>query len=177
MSSTILLNNEFFNVSYNSTVASTNTEEFVGKQDGITVVYALGTGSQRYINDAQIRLYPNNELTFSIKTGNLTEISFTLAKSSSNQLLASSGKVEDVKWTGKGKSVTFTAGGSSGHLQLTKAEVKVETDNTGITGILEYPVVVTHPVLYTLQGKRVQNHGKGFYILYDGKNVRKVLCK
>jgi endonuclease I len=167
-SCTIVLNNTFFDVNYTSTVASSNAQDFVGKEKGVTVVYALGAGQQRYINDSQIRLYPGNTLTFSVESGNLTEIEFTLAKTSSNKLQASKGNVSGLKWTGKTPSVQFSADGSSGHLQITTADVKVENLSTGIKNSTS---IVVPTIWYDIQGQRVQRPTKGVYIVNGRKAV------
>lgn len=164
---TISLNNTFFGVTYTSTVTSSNSEDFSGKQDGVSVVYALGSGNQRYTSDSQIRLYPGNTLTFSVSDGTLTEVEFTLAKTSSNSLQASAGTVDGLKWTGNGQSVVFTCSGSSGNLQMQSAAVKVAGGSTAVST----PVIYGTPavVYYDLQGRRVMNPQKGLYIVNGHK--------
>lgn len=164
---TISLNNTFFGVTYTSTVTSSNSEDFSGKQDGVSVVYALGSGNQRYTSDSQIRLYPGNTLTFSVSDGTLTEVEFTLAKTSSNSLQASAGTVDGLKWTGNGQSVVFTCSGSSGNLQMQSAAVKVAGGSTAVST----PVIYGTPavVYYDLQGRRVTNPQKGLYIVNGHK--------
>lgn len=164
---TISLNNTFFGVTYTSTVTSSNSEDFSGKQDGVSVVYALGSGNQRYTSDSQIRLYPGNTLTFSVSDGTLTEVEFTLAKTSSNSLQASAGTVDGLKWTGNGQSVVFTCSGSSGNLQMQSAAVKVAGGSTAVST----PVIYGTPavVYYDLQGRRVINPQKGLYIVNGHK--------
>lgn len=168
VNSVIELKNSFFNVPYTGTVKSSITTDFVGTQDGITVTYALGEGNQRFINDSQIRLYPNNKLTLSVQTGAIRQVEFTIAKSSSNELQASKGTVNELKWTGNEKSITFTVSGNSGNLQLTTASVTVETGNTGIA-----ETIVTNgkqTVCYDLQGRRIKNPVRGLYVV-NGKKL------
>jgi hypothetical protein len=171
VNTTIEINKTFFNVDYKNTVGNTHTEDFIGVQDGIKVVYALGSGQQRYINESQIRLYPGNKLMFSVEVGVIREVEFSLAKTSNNPLQASDGFVKDLKWTGDGQNVVFSAGGESGHLQITTASVIVDTGSSGITEATTITVKPT--VYYDLQGRRVINPVRGLYIV----NGRKVYCK
>ena len=164
------LSSEFFNVSYNTTVSSSaSSEDFVGKQNGITVVYALGSGAQRYITSSQIRLYPGNELTFSVEVGSMVEIEFTLDdKSPKIPLQASNGSVNEMKWTGDAQSVTFTANGKKDHLRITTATVTIDAGSSGITK--PAAVKVQPSVFYDLQGRRVHKPQKGLYIV-EGRKV------
>ncbi len=171
VNSTIEINKTFFNVDYKNTVGNTHTEDFIGTQDGIKVVYSLGNGVQRYVNESQIRLYPGNNLTFSVEAGAIREVVFSVAKTSSNPLLASNGFVKDLKWTGDAQNVVFSAGGESGHLQITTASVIVDAGSSGITEATTTTVMPT--VYYDLQGRRVMNPVKGLYVV----NGKKVYCK
>jgi hypothetical protein len=171
VNSTIEINKTFFNVDYKNTVGNTHTEDFIGTQDGIKVVYSLGNGVQRYVNESQIRLYPGNNLTISVEAGAIREVVFSVAKTSSNPLLASNGFVKDLKWTGDAQNVVFSVGGESGHLQITTASVIVDAGSSGITEATTTTVMPT--VYYDLQGRRVMNPVKGLYVV----NGKKVYCK
>ena len=164
---TIVLNNTFFGTNHNGSVNVSNTTDFVGTQNGVTVVYSLGTGSNRYINSEQIRLYQKNTLTFRVAEGTLTSIEFSLATSTSKTLQANTGTVDGLTWTGNAKEVVFSVDEGSGNMQLTSAKVTVSTPS-GI-GAPSVKFTQQKPI-YNLQGQRVKQPKKGIYI----KNKRKV---
>ena len=95
-----------------------------GTQNGVTVVYSLGTGSNRYCNDSQIRLYQGNTLTVSVAQDALTEVEFVTANTG-KQLTSSVGDVRSYTWTGDASSVTFSVNNGSGNLQVTGLRIKV----------------------------------------------------
>ena len=169
-SGTILLNNTFFGTNHNGSVNSNNTDDFSGTQNGVTVVYSLGTGSNRYINGEHIRLYQKNTLTFRVAEGTLTSIEFSLATSTSKKLQANTGSVDGLTWTGNAKEVVFSVDEGSGNMQLTSAKVTVSTPS-GI-GAPSVKFTQQKPI-YNLQGQRVKQPKKGIYI----KNKRKVYVR
>jgi endonuclease I len=166
----IALNSEFFNVSYSGSVPTTDYQDFVGTQNGVTIIYALGEGgSNRYCNSEHIRLYQKNQLTVSVALGELTELEFQLAKETNKQLQASTGTISDLTWTGKAKSVVFNVNDGSGNMQLSGVKVKLSTP----TGIQDVPVQQPQPeTLYTLSGQHltVKQAKAGIYIL-NGKKI------
>ena len=169
-SGTIVLNNTFFGTNHNGSVNASNTTDFVGTQNGVTVVYSLGTGSNRYINGEHIRLYQKNTLTFRVAEGTLTSIEFSLATSTSKKLQANTGTVDGLTWTGNAKEVVFSVDEGSGNMQLTSAKVTVSTPS----GIGAPSVKFTQQTpIYNLQGQRVKQPKKGIYI----KNKRKVYVR
>jgi hypothetical protein len=137
--------------------------------DGITVVYSLGRdGGNRYCNDSQIRLYPNNTLTVSVGQGTITKIEFELAESSSKTISASTGTMDGLVWTGNASKVAFSVNGSSGHMRISNIKVTVSVPS----GIIRHPSSITHhPETYNLKGQRVKRPGKGIYI----KNRKKII--
>ena len=167
---TIVLNNTFFGTNHNGSVNASNTTDFVGTQNGVTVVYSLGTGSNRYINGEHIRLYQKNTLTFRVAEGTLTSIEFSLATSTSKKLQANTGTVDGLTWTGNAKEVVFSVDEGSGNMQLTSAKVTVSTPS-GI-GAPSVKFTQQKPI-YNLQGQRVKQPKKGIYI----KNKRKVYVR
>jgi endonuclease I len=165
---TIALNNTFFNVSYTGSIPSNATQDLVGTQDGVTVNYSLGTGANRYCNDSQIRLYQGNTLTVSVAQGELTELEFTLARETSKTLMASTGTINDLIWTGNAQSVVFNVNDGSGNMQLTS--VKVKLNGAGIQTVQTAGHWHTGAI-YTLSGQRIsqgQPLRSGIYIR-DGK--------
>ena len=90
---TIALNNALFGTSFDGSIQGNSQRAFTGTKDGVTVVYAKGTGSNMYLNDEHLRLYQGNTLTVSVATGLLTKLEFTLATSTTKTLEASTGTV------------------------------------------------------------------------------------
>ena len=166
---TIVLNNTFFDCSYTGTIAKSDADDLVGTQNGITVTYSLASGSNRYCNDSQIRLYPNNTFTVSVGQGTITKIEFELAESSSNKpLYASIGTMNGLTWTGNASSVTFHVEGSSGHIRIANIKVTVSVPS-GIKTL--FTKSRKGRQTYNLRGQRVKRAGKGIYI----KNGKKVI--
>ena len=164
----IALNNAFFGTSYGGSMNNV-TDDLKGSTNGVTVTYQLGTGSNRYCNDSQIRLYPGNKLTVSVSQGNLTEIELVLAESSTKQLMASTGTVEGFKWTGSAPAVDFSINATSGHIKISNIKVKVDTPS-GIDVVQTDTRLAGQRVIYDLSGRRVVNPTKGLYIV-DGRKV------
>ena len=166
---TILLCNALFGTNYEGSILKSDNQDLVGTQDGVTVVYSLGSGDNRYVNDSQIRLYQKNTLTVSVATGHLEEIEFTLAKTTSKTLSANVGTVSDLTWTGNAQSVVFSVDEGSGNMQLKSMRVK-RTGTTDIDMAQTHTGLSGQRVVYNLRGQRVANPTHGLYIV-DGKKV------
>lgn len=160
----IILNADFFETSYTGSLPATDIQDLKGTENGITVVYAKGTGDYRYANDSEIRVYKGNTLTISVEQGALTEIEFTTGKKTA-ALNADEGSVSDYKWTGNANKIVFTSGGT---LSLAKMKVSV-VGGTDIREVQTNPLS-GHRVIYNLRGQRVANPTHGIYIV-DGKKV------
>lgn len=169
---TIALNNALFGTSYEGSIEKSDNQDLVGIQNGVTVVYALGDGgANRYCNDSQIRLYQKNTLTISVASGEMTELEFQLAQSTSKKLQASTGVVSDFTWTGKAKSVTFSVNDGSGHARLSAVKVTRTSTTTAIDdGTIS--VEAGDGSFRSLSGVRVDSGSlrPGIYIR-DGKKV------
>jgi len=167
---TILLNNALFGTSYTGSISSSETQDLTGTQNGVTVVYSLGSGSNRFCNDSQIRLYQNNRLTISVASGTMTKLEFVLASSTSKKLMASTGTVNDLIWTGNAQSVTFNVNDGSGNMQLSSVKVTL----SGTQGINQPKGHMTADgdSFRTLSGTAVDRHHlrPGIYI-YKGKKI------
>lgn len=111
----INLNDGFFETSYNGTASGiTDSSPVSGTKDNVTVTYA-GSGNH-YINDSQIRFYPNNKLTFDAPSGyEIKKIVFTSAGTWDATISADPGVyTSDSKtWEGTASSVVFSGSGSS----------------------------------------------------------------
>ena len=139
------LNNSLFGTSYNGSVSNlTDDNPVIGTIDNVTVTYA-GSGNH-YINNSQIRFYPNNKLTFDAPSGyEITEIVFTSAGTWAATISANTGTYTSgtKTWAGSASSVLFTGSGSS-RCDMSKATITIvplgnavatttTVDATGIT--------------------------------------------
>lgn len=169
---TLLLNNSLFGTFFEGSLSAGEQGDFSGTQDGITVVYSKSEGSNQYINNSQIRLYPGNTIAVSVGQGKITELEFTVVQNKNNkEILASTGTVGDYVWTGSASEVTFSTNSGSGHIQL--SAIKVKTDNPSDVSMVSTTSSHTaFPVVYTLSGVRVdgQHLRPGVYI-YNGKKI------
>ena len=170
--STILLSNALFGTTYNGSISASVTDDLAGTQNGVTVVYSLGGGSNRYCNDSQIRLYPGNTLTVSVEQGQISELQFSFADDTPNTSLKVGGSsLTDGTWTGSSQSVTVEFGGTSKHARLTGVTVKSVAGAVTPDGIDHVVKPLNgQRVIYNLWGQRVMNPTKGLYIV-DGKKV------
>lgn len=165
----LALNNTLFGTSYNGAINANDTEDLTGMLNGVTVVYSLAQGSNRYCNDAQIRLYPGNTLTFSVATGNITELEIIYASDPQNTSLKANGEaMTDGKWTGSSQEVVIEFGASSKHSRITGAKIKVAGTATDID-VVQTPQSGQR-IIYNLRGQRVTNPTRGLYIV-NGKVV------
>ena len=166
----IALNNTLFGTSFDGSLTGTDLCDYSATQNGVTVVYAKGSGSNMYLNDSQLRLYQGNTLTLSVGEGTITEAVFTVVKNQGNKtMLASEGQVNDFIWTGDAQSVTFSINSGSGHLQLSHVKVNTTNGMAGIESVGEEPVQWPfrslsgarvdsgrlHPGIYIQKGKKI----------------------
>ena len=164
----IALNNAFFGTSYTGSMGNTS-ETLTGTKDGITVTYDLGSGSNRYCNDSQIRLYQGNTLTVSVGTGSMVGVDFVLATTTTKTLEASNGSVSGLTWTGDCNSVSFNVNSGSGNMQVQSIKVKL-ANTTDIDMVKTNTRLDGQRVIYDLSGRRVTNPTRGLYIV-DGRKV------
>ena len=120
----INLNNALFGTSYTGSASGiTDEDPVIGTLNHVTVTYA--GSSNHYINDSQIRFYPNNKLTFAAPAGYvITKIVFTADGTWSATINSDKGTyTSDTKtWTGAVSTVLFTGSGS-GHCRMSKATI------------------------------------------------------
>ena len=161
----IILNNEFFGTSINGVINSNNEEDFTGTQDGVEVVYALGTGSQRMITTSEVRLYEGNKITFSVSQGAITKLDFTLG-SKTSALTSTKGSIDNGTWTGNESSVTLS---STDKTSLKSVKISVAASGAGIDQV-QTNTLSGQRVIYNLRGQRVANPTHGIYIV-DGRKV------
>ena len=168
------LNDNLFGTSYGGTISSSDKQTLTGTLNGVTVEYALGSGSNRYCNSSQIRLYPGNTLTFSVDEGSITAIEFTVdsGSPSTSGLSADTGTMTGLTWSGDAQSVTFTFSGSK-HIRITSVKVTVSngSDPTGIRTIDNGQSIMDN-IYFDLSGRMIQGvpTQKGVYIV-NGKKV------
>ncbi len=122
------LNNVTFGTTLSGALSGTDLRDYTATKDGVTITYGLGGGANMYMNDKQIRLYAGNTFTVTSSGSDITEMTFTLAQSSSKILECSTGSLSNYTWTGKAKSVVFSVNSGSGNMQLTQLAVKRTAD-------------------------------------------------
>jgi len=157
----IALNNSLFGTACVGSLSGGDLKAYTGTKNGITVTYDKGTGSNMYLNDAQLRVYPGNTLTISTANGTLSEVEFTIVLNKNGKTIeATTGTVADGIWTGNAQSVTFGVNSGSGHIQLSQAKVKC-TSSSGVSALLmnnEERIVN----IYDLQGRRISSAEANF---------------
>ena len=163
----VVINNALFGSSATGTIAKSDDADLTGTQDGITFVYALGSGSQRFANATEIRLYKGNTLTISVAEGTLTALDFTIGAKTS-ALDADTGSFSEFKWTGNASQVVITSENNTA-LRNVKVSVSAPSGPSAIDNIQTNPLS-GHRVIYNLRGQRVANPTHGIYIV-DGKKV------
>ena len=133
------LNNSLFGTTYNGSVANlTDANALSGTIDNVTVTYG-GTGNH-YVNDSQIRFYPNNKLTFEAPDGYLIKsIVFTPAGTWAATISADTGTYTSSTktWTGSATSVLFTGSGSS-RCDMSKATITLASSSASQTYTLSW---------------------------------------
>ena len=166
----ILLCNTLFGTSYDGSINQSDNQDLTGTQNGVTVVYSLGTGSNRYCNNEQIRLYPGNTLTLSVAQNSIKGLEFSFASGTPSTVLEVSGQtLNDGMWAGDAQSVTVTFGGTSKHARLTGVKVML-SGTDGVEALETNTSLSGRRVIYNLRGQRVLNPTRGLYIV-DGKKV------
>ena len=163
----VVINNALFGSSATGTIAKSDDADLTGTQDGITFVYALGSGSQRFANATEIRLYKGNTLTISVAEGTLTALDFTIGAKTS-ALDADTGSFSEFKWTGNASQVVITSENNTA-LRNVKVSVSVPSGPSAIDNI-QTNTLSGRRVIYNLSGQRVANPTHGIYIV-DGKKV------
>lgn len=164
----IALNNAFFGITTTGTIAASISEDFVKEENGVTFIYALGTGKQRFAKDTEIRLYTGNKLTVSVASGTIVGLDFTIGDKNS-ELSANTGVFNGFSWTGDAKEVEIT---SAGNTALRKVVVKLANGASGIDMVEtdHHQRLDGYRVIYDLSGRRVTNPTRGLYIV-DGRKV------
>jgi endonuclease I len=163
----VVINNALFGSSANGTIAKSDDADLMGSQNGITFVYALGSGNQRYANATEIRLYNGNTLTISVAEGKLKALDFTIG-SKTSPLSADTGSFSEFKWTGNASQVIITSSSNTA-LRNVKVSVSAPSGPSAIDNIQTNPLSGRR-VIYNLSGQRVANPTHGIYIV-DGKKV------
>jgi hypothetical protein len=170
----IALNNTLFGTNYGGSMGNVD-EDLTGTKNGVSVTYAIGTGSNRYCNDSQIRIYPGNVLSLSVGQGTITALEFTMPESTTKVLTATTGSVSVdgtvMKWAGNTSAVDFSYDASSGHIRLSSVKVTVSS-SSGPSSIYQISSqeLSGKRVIYNLRGQRVTNPTRGIYIV-DGRKV------
>ena len=163
----VVINNALFGSSANGTIAKSDDADLTGSQNGITFVYALGSGNQRYANATEIRLYNGNTLTISVAEGKLAVLDFTIGGKTS-PLNADTGSFSEFKWTGNASQVIITSSSNTA-LRNVKVSVSVPSEPSGIETV-QTNTLSGRRVIYNLRGQRLANPTHGIYIV-DGKKV------
>lgn len=165
----IMLNADFFETSYTGAISSSDDQDLVGTENGVTIVYAKGTSANRYANSSHIRLYPGNELRFSVEQGTITGLEFVFFEGTPNKTLSVGGNTfDDGKWTGNAQQLIVTFGGSSKHARISAVKVSV-SGGTGVEKV-QTTSLSGRRVIYNLRGQRVANPTRGIYIV-DGRKI------
>lgn len=172
VSDVIALNSKFFNFRGNGSISQTMADDLTGSQQGVTVIYALADGTNRFCDDEHIRLYKKNRLTLVADDGTLAEIEMLLADGGDKKSLsATAGTVEGYKWSGAAQRVTFTVDNGSGHLRVKGVRVTLANAAAAIEELTaERP---TGDTFWTLSGQRTSRPKSGLYI----QRGRKVFVK
>ena len=151
----VALNDNFFGTNYGGTASGiTDDTPISGTKDNVTITYA-GSGNH-YVNDSQIRFYPNNKLTFDAPEGyEIKSIVFTSAGTWAATISANKGTYDSSTktWTGSESSVLFTGSGSSRcdmsqatiTIGLPSTDPSISADNVNIeydvtNGAIEYTI-------------------------------------
>jgi len=132
----INLNNSLFGTNYNGSAAGiTDDSPISGVKNNVSVVYA-GSGNH-YVNNNQIRFYPNNKLSFEAPSGyDIKSIVFTSDGTWGATISADSGEYNSSTktWTGAAPSVLFTGSGSS-RCDMSKVTIIIGRPSPTITVI------------------------------------------
>ena len=179
---TIALNNAFFITTWNGSRPTSSNEptQIIGKKGNVSVVYAKGdSGQNMFCNGNEIRLYKHNTLKLKAYNDTFTEITFVGTKSTSTkELFASTGTMDDLHWTGNASVVQFKTDSENGNIRLYTADLKMGSASTGgeATGI-EMAETETHPTfIYGPDGLRRSSlqPGLNIVVMKNGK-TKKIL--
>ena len=98
--------------------------------NGITITFAKASGSnppKYYDSGNAARAYAKNTITISCESGSITNIEFPDIRKDKddNNLTCDNGAIssDNKTWTGTASSVTFTVGGTSGHVKITTINI------------------------------------------------------
>lgn len=98
--------------------------------NGITITFAQASGSnppKYYDSGNAARAYAKNTITISCESGSITNIEFPDIRKDkdNNNLTCDNGAIssDNKTWTGTASSVTFTVGGTSGHVKITTINI------------------------------------------------------
>ena len=96
---------------------------------------------------------------------------FELAENSTKQLVASNGTVDGLTWTGDAEEVTFNIDGSSGHMKMTKVNMKMSGSGPDEVKMPEAHTQPVQTIVYDLQGRKVVQPHRGLYIKHGRKFI------
>lgn len=98
--------------------------------NGITITFAKASGSnppKYYDSGNAARAYAKNTITISCESGSITNIEFPDIRKDidDNNLTCDNGAIssDNKTWTGTASSVTFTVGGTKGHVKITTINI------------------------------------------------------
>lgn len=98
--------------------------------NGITITFAKASGSnppKYYDSGNAARAYAKNTITISCESGSITNIEFPdiIKDKGDNDLTCDNGAIssDNMTWTGSAPSVTFTVGGTKGHVKITTINI------------------------------------------------------
>lgn len=124
----INLNDNLFGTNYGGSASGiTDSNPLTGTKDNVTVTYA--GGGNHYVNDSQIRFYPNNKLTFEAPSGyDIKSIVFTPDGTWAATISADKGAYNSSTktWTGTASTVVFSGSGSS-RCDMSKVTITIGT--------------------------------------------------
>ena len=92
---------------------------------GITATFnkrSGGTASQYYTNGTSVRWYGGGTLVIASSVGNITGVTITYTRTD-NAISANVGTWSSPNWSGDAASITFTQGGTNGHLRVSAIAV------------------------------------------------------
>lgn len=159
----INFNDTFFGTNYGGSASGiTDSYPESGTLNNVTVTYA-GSGNH-YINNSQIRFYPNNKLTFEAPSGyNITQIVFTSGGTWTATISANVGTYTSgtKTWTGEATSVLFTGSGS-GRCDMSKAAITLAKQKS----LYSIAVSGTYPNVFEV-GDEFSHEGAVVTATYD----------
>ena len=165
----IKLCDDLFSTGFGGVIDSKNQGNFKAEENGVTIEYKVGDGSNQFMNSTHLRLYPGNKLVMSVATGNISAVDFMFdSKTKSTALDVNGTPIADGHWEGSGKTLTVELG-SGKHARLSAVKVTMEGGQSTGMGAVKRSLAGQR-VIYNLSGQRVVNPTRGMYIV-DGKKV------